>query len=442
MAEGGPVAGWEVEVPVKTVWSSLGRRETLALTSLPSGLARVMGEQEYQEQVVAIRELTEEHNRRVRRLKVLYICWPVLALPFLFLGIFVVFTPLLLGLISEEASFVLTMAFLVLVAIFLSCTMLLFANGYYRVGLSAKILGYEISRATSHWGARGIAWKLMKSKPLAVTVGKDNRVAADYCLRVYVECAPDAIDLFAAHGPFPTSRTIPSREIEPYSDHESVTDADRGSKRVSGGPDGTPTFSLAVYDVFFSRIPYVVPKRPMMLKTVMDADEFAEQVAVINRDIDRLSKPWKTRLQLLIVSAAIFLPCVVFSLGLPFTWLVLGLSYWWISIVAAAAIASASIGFLIGSLAAVMGTGHSTERKMEAVLDKQSERWDSRGIEWFLSDEIYHLTVFGQTIGHIERRISVRVRPEAVDKYRTLGPFPPGDIDGAACVTYDLSSST
>ena len=67
--ESGRLAGWEVELPTKQSRSFSSTRESLALTSLPRGLARVMGEAEYQEQVVAIQELIDALSARLSRRK-------------------------------------------------------------------------------------------------------------------------------------------------------------------------------------------------------------------------------------------------------------------------------------------------------------------------------------------------------------------------------------
>ena len=301
-------------------------------------------------------------------------------------------------------------------------------------------------------------------------------------MKVYVECAPDAIELFQAHGPFPTATATGCLEVERYGDYGSITDADRGSERLTGGADGTPKFALAYADIFFSKIRHMVPKRPMMLRNVMGANEFAEQIGVINRDMDRLSKPWKISYTLFVLSAVAILPSAYVAMVPPIVWAVFGWeNLLWIPLMIFILFAP-FIGF-IGSLFATVKTKKSSEKKLAAILENQAARWESRGIEWFLSEEEYHLTVGFRNTRHTERRVSshstslslslshthtlslscsvqtqptsryqpianhanpakvtVRVLPEAADKFKTMGPFTPGEIDGDACVTYDLTS--
>lgn len=183
-AEGGLLAGWEVELPTKTIGGRFTKRETLALTSLPHELAKVMGEAEYLEQVVAIRELTEAHSKRMQYFQL----GPMFALVGVVLGFFgpfVLAIPMLSGVVTSDlyTLFLLgTVAFAVLAA---PAGVLLLMYGCYRVGMAGKTMGYEVDRATSHWEARGIAWRVKTSNPLAVLSGGDQpQVIASYNPRV------------------------------------------------------------------------------------------------------------------------------------------------------------------------------------------------------------------------------------------------------------------
>jgi hypothetical protein len=185
VAESGLLAGWEVELPTKTVGGMFTKREALVVTSLPPGLAKVMGEAEYQEQVVAIRELTEAHSKRLLRLKMIPALFLVIAMVLAVFLPLVCAIPMLAGWISEDGYTTLIILVMMLMALSLPGVVIVMGYAYYRAGMAGKTMGYEISRATAHWEARGIAWRLKTSNPLAaMSGGKHPTVIATYQPRV------------------------------------------------------------------------------------------------------------------------------------------------------------------------------------------------------------------------------------------------------------------
>lgn len=224
--------------------------------------------------------------------------------------------------------------------------------------------------------------------------------------QVYVECAPDAIELFETHGPFPNTGAVVLLGDENCDC--SPTDAERGCELISGGANGAPTFTLAFVDAFFGNIRHSVPKRPMMLRNVIGAEEFAEQVAVINRDMDRLSNPWKISYMVLVVSAMLVVPAAVLC-ALPLVlWGMLRLdSHWEIPIIITLVIFHIPIIGVFGGIVATFRTRTSSEKKLAAILEKVAAKWESRGIDWFFSEEIYRLTAGDYSKEHTERRVRV-----------------------------------
>lgn len=180
------LAGWEVEIPTRRIFSAVDRgREALVLTELPKGLAKVMGEDEYHEQVVAIRVLMEAHAKKIRHIKLFGMCLGCLTVPFILFS-FVFEIPFLVGWVELSAFLSCLAVYVVLMALLLFLVLVLLARAYYRATLAGKTLGYEISRATAHWAARGIAWRLKTSYPIAETSGSGSRryLSSAFRLRV------------------------------------------------------------------------------------------------------------------------------------------------------------------------------------------------------------------------------------------------------------------
>ena len=178
------MAGWEVELPTKTV-GRFWKREALVVTSLPHGLMKVMGEDEYQEQVVAIRELTEAHSKRLLNLKLYPLALYLVAIAFGVILPLILAIPMILGIMNSEAYGALTFGFIALIILASPLLIIGLVYAHYRAGMAGKTMGYEIARATAHWEARGIAWRLKTSNPLPRLSGGENpQVVAAYKPRV------------------------------------------------------------------------------------------------------------------------------------------------------------------------------------------------------------------------------------------------------------------
>lgn len=180
--EGGILAGWEVELPPRLA-GPFGIREMLALTTLPPALAKVMGETEYQEQVAAIRELTDARCGRLLARGIVSLgliimvgmvgfFGPILSIP-------AAFTSLLLG-----YNFVcFAIVWFAVFAAPIATALILFALS--RTRKASKSLASEIALATAHWETRGIAWRVKISDPLAaLSSGRHPTVIAGYNWRV------------------------------------------------------------------------------------------------------------------------------------------------------------------------------------------------------------------------------------------------------------------
>jgi hypothetical protein len=143
-----------------------------------------------------------------------------------------------------------------------------------------------------------------------------------------------------------------------------------------------------------------------MLRDVIGVDEFAEQVAVINLEMERLTKPWKISVMLLLISALLVGPGIAFSIVPSLAWLLFGWDeHWWIP-------AGGMVTILLTPLVgvgicwfAVYKTKQSAEEKFVSFMETIGTKWESRGIEWFLSEEKYRLQFGDHSGDHTERRV-------------------------------------
>ena len=142
-----------------------------------------------------------------------------------------------------------------------------------------------------------------------------------------------------------------------------------------------------------------------MLRNVMSANEFAEQVAVINRDMERLSRPWKRSFKVFMALAILVLPVFISSIAVPLALGALGADDASLGLVAMPVGVLPLVLGMVVCLIRMLQTSESSDKKLSAIVEKQAERWESRGIEWFFSYNTYQLTAIGQKRECVDGRV-------------------------------------